>query len=524
MTDEMLDLARANAAKAGATNVEFLKGTIEDIPLPDASVDVVISNCVINLSTDKPAVLAEMFRVLAPGGRIGICDVVAEDHLTADERAERGSYVGCIAGALSRASTSTAWPPPGSPTPTVEFTHEVADRMHGAIIRATKPADGPRGDRTATAQLRSVRRRPAARRRRRPTAATPATPRPPCRPAAAAADERHHARDARHRPGPRRLSVLDRWLPAWILLAMVVGLLLGRFVPGLADALDAVKVGSVSLPIAIGLLVMMYPVLAKVRYDETGHVAGDTPPADHLAGAQLGRRPGADVRAGLAVAARPAGVPHRADHRRPGPLHRHGADLERPGLRRPRGRRRAGRDQLRLPGRSRSAPLGWFYLQVLPGWLGLPTTVGRVLHRAPIAVSVLVFLGIPLLAGFLTRDLGETAQGPRLVREHVPARSSARGALYGLLFTIVLLFALQGDTITDRAAGRGPDRAAAAGLLRAHVRHRHVAGRAPRPRLPADHDAGVHRRRQQLRARHRGRDRRPSASPPGRPWPVSSAR
>ena len=102
MTEEMLDLARANAEKAGATNVEFLKGNIEDIPLPDGSVDVVISNCVINLSVDKPKVLTEMFRVLTPGGRIGISDVVAEDHLTPTERAARGSYVGCIAGALSR--------------------------------------------------------------------------------------------------------------------------------------------------------------------------------------------------------------------------------------------------------------------------------------------------------------------------------------------------------------------------------------------------------------------------------------
>ena len=97
--------------------MEFLKGQIEDIPLPDASVDVVISNCVINLSTDKPAVLAEMFRVLIPGGRIGISDVVAEDHLTPADRADRGSYVGCIAGALSRPSTSTGSPRPGSPTP-----------------------------------------------------------------------------------------------------------------------------------------------------------------------------------------------------------------------------------------------------------------------------------------------------------------------------------------------------------------------------------------------------------------------
>ena len=103
MTEEMLTLARANAAEAGAANVEFLKGEIEALPLPGASVDVVISNCVINLSTDKPAVLAEMFRVLVPGGRIGITDVVAEDHLTAADRAAAGSYAGCIAGALSRA-------------------------------------------------------------------------------------------------------------------------------------------------------------------------------------------------------------------------------------------------------------------------------------------------------------------------------------------------------------------------------------------------------------------------------------
>src|SRR5699024_2651018 len=101
MTDEMLALAEKNKIEAGAENVEFLKGTIEDIPLSDGSVDVVISNCVINLSTDKPAVLAEMFRVLAPGGRIGVSDVVAEDRLTPEERADRGSYVGCIAGAMS---------------------------------------------------------------------------------------------------------------------------------------------------------------------------------------------------------------------------------------------------------------------------------------------------------------------------------------------------------------------------------------------------------------------------------------
>jgi arsenite methyltransferase len=141
MTDEMLDLARANALQAQATNVEFLKGTIEDIPLADESVDVVISNCVINLSVDKPQVLSEMFRVLAPGGRIGISDIVAEDHLTSSERASRGSYVGCIAGALSRTEYLDGLEAAGFTDVTVRFTHQAADGMHSAIVQATKPAD-----------------------------------------------------------------------------------------------------------------------------------------------------------------------------------------------------------------------------------------------------------------------------------------------------------------------------------------------------------------------------------------------
>ncbi|WP_182354784.1 arsenite methyltransferase [Flaviflexus huanghaiensis] len=140
MTDEMLELAESNRAKAGATNVEFLKGTIEDLPLPDDAVDVIISNCVINLSTDKPAVLAEMFRVLAPGGRIGISDVVAEDHLSPADRTERGSYVGCIAGALSRSEYLDGLAEAGFAEEEVTFTHEVAPGMHSALIRAVKPS------------------------------------------------------------------------------------------------------------------------------------------------------------------------------------------------------------------------------------------------------------------------------------------------------------------------------------------------------------------------------------------------
>ena len=138
MTDEMLALARQNAAEAGVTNVHFLKGVIEQIPLPADSVDVVISNCVINLSVDKPAVLTEIARVLKPGGRVGVSDIVAQDHLTAKQRGERGSYVGCIAGALSRSEYVAGLEAAGFEDVSVEFTHEVADGMHGAIVKAVK--------------------------------------------------------------------------------------------------------------------------------------------------------------------------------------------------------------------------------------------------------------------------------------------------------------------------------------------------------------------------------------------------
>ncbi|HEX5251191.1 MAG TPA: arsenite methyltransferase [Gaiellales bacterium] len=140
MTDEMLALARQNARDAGVANVHFLKGLIEQIPLPADSVDVVISNCVINLSTDKAAVLAEISRVLRPGGRLGVSDIVAEDRLTAGERAERGSYVGCIAGALAKAEYEAGLEAAGFEAITVEFTHEVADGMHGAIVKGIKTA------------------------------------------------------------------------------------------------------------------------------------------------------------------------------------------------------------------------------------------------------------------------------------------------------------------------------------------------------------------------------------------------
>ncbi len=144
MTDEMLGLARRNAEEAGVRNAIFLKGVIEAVPLPAESVDVVISNCVVNLSTDKAAVLSEIGRVLKPGGRLGISDVVAEDRVGPEQRAERGSYVGCIAGALSVSEYRAGLEAAGFSDVSVEFTHEVADGMHGAIVKAVRTPGGVR--------------------------------------------------------------------------------------------------------------------------------------------------------------------------------------------------------------------------------------------------------------------------------------------------------------------------------------------------------------------------------------------
>ena len=141
MTDEMLALARKNAAEAGVDNIEFVRGTIESIPLPGASIDVVISNCVINLAADKAAVFREIARVLRPGGRVGVSDVVADDTLSPTERAERGSFSGCIAGALSFSEYRAGLAAVGLVDVTIEPTHAVSDGLHGAIIKATRPLE-----------------------------------------------------------------------------------------------------------------------------------------------------------------------------------------------------------------------------------------------------------------------------------------------------------------------------------------------------------------------------------------------
>ncbi len=166
MTDEMLALAQHNAAEAGATNVEFLKGHIEAIPLPAESIDVVISNCVVNLAADKPSVFAEIARVLRPGGRIGISDIVAEDSLSPEQRAERGSYAGCIAGALSVTEFREGLEAVGLTDVSITPSHTVTEGMISAIIKAEKPATARAVDRPHGIS-RPPRRRSGLLRRRR---------------------------------------------------------------------------------------------------------------------------------------------------------------------------------------------------------------------------------------------------------------------------------------------------------------------------------------------------------------------
>lgn len=248
-------------------------------------------------------------------------------------------------------------------------------------------------------------------------------------------------------PVAKKMSFLDRWLALWILTAMAVGLLLGRFVPGLDRALDSVKIGGISVPIAIGLLVMMYPVLAKVRYDETHRVTGDRKlltlslflnwiagPAFMFTLAWVFLPDLPEFRTGLIIVglARCIAMVFIWN------------DLAC-------GDREAAAVLVAINSVFQVVAfgaLGWFYLQLLPSWLGLETTTAEFSVWA-IVLSVLVFLGIPLLAGFLTRVFGERAKGREWYEETFLPRIGP-WALYGLLFTIVLLFAMQGDAITSQ--------------------------------------------------------------------------
>ena len=245
----------------------------------------------------------------------------------------------------------------------------------------------------------------------------------------------------------KKLSALDRMLPVWIGIAMAVGLLLGRLIPGLGGALGAVELDGVSLPIAIGLLVMMYPVLAKVRYDRLDTVTGDRKlllsslalnwlfgPALMFTLAWLMLPDLPEYRTGLIIVGLARCIAMVIIWN----------DLAC-------GDREAAAVLVAINSVFQVfmfAVLGWFYLSVLPGWLGLEqTTIDTSVWQ--IAKSVLTFLGIPLVAGFLTRRYGEKAKG----RDWYESRFLPKigpWALYGLLFTIVILFALQGDQIISR--------------------------------------------------------------------------
>jgi ACR3 family arsenite transporter len=248
----------------------------------------------------------------------------------------------------------------------------------------------------------------------------------------------------------RRLPTLDRFLPVWIITAMVAGLALGRLIPGLDDVLATVEIGSVSLPIAIGLLVMMYPVLAKVRYDELGHVTADKRllaasiflnwilgPALMFALAWLLLPDLPEYRTGLIIVGLARCIAMVLIWN----------DLAC-------GDREAAAILVAINSVFQIlafAGLGYFYLELLPGWLGLGdgTATGLDVSVWDIAESVLIFLGLPLLAGFLTRTFGERAKGRDWYENRFLPKIGPT-ALYGLLFTIVILFALQGDTITNQ--------------------------------------------------------------------------
>jgi arsenite transporter len=250
------------------------------------------------------------------------------------------------------------------------------------------------------------------------------------------------------------LSVLDRFLPVWIGVAMAAGLLLGRGVPGLNEALDAVQVGGISLPIALGLLLMMYPVLAKVRYDRLGTVTGDRRLL--ISSLVLNWLIGPALMFALAWIFLPDL-----------PAYRTGLIIV--GLARciamvliwndlACGDREAAAVLVAINSVFQVvafAALGWFYLELLPGWLGLGEGTALEVSAADIAQSVLVFLGIPLLAGYLSRKLGERSKG-RDWYEGSFLPKIGPVALYGLLFTIVILFALQGETIASRPARKEP--------------------------------------------------------------------
>ncbi|WP_417509780.1 ACR3 family arsenite efflux transporter [Microbacterium sp.] len=249
------------------------------------------------------------------------------------------------------------------------------------------------------------------------------------------------------RSATRRMSTLDRWLPLWIGLAMIAGLLLGRFIPGVSTVLAHLEVGGISVPIALGLLVMMYPVLAKVRYDRVAAVTGDKKLL--ISSLVLNWLIGPALMFVLAWTF----LPDLPEYR---------TGLIIVGLARciamviiwndlACGDREAAAVLVAINSVFQVvafALLGWFYLTVLPAWLGFDTQ-GLEISVGQIALNVLIFLGVPLLTGFASRWIGERRKGRDWYEERFLPKIGP-WALYGLLFTIVLLFALQGEQVTSR--------------------------------------------------------------------------
>ena len=245
-----------------------------------------------------------------------------------------------------------------------------------------------------------------------------------------------------------RLSALDRYLPVWILFAMAVGLVLGRSFPGLNDSLDAIKIDTVSLPIALGLLAMMYPVLAKVKYSKIGEVAADR----RLMGTSLVLNwiIGPAVMFALAWILLPDLPAYRTGLIIVGLARCIAMVLIWNNLACGNGEAAAVLVALNSVFQVFAyAVLGWFYLQALPEWLGLDTGSALDISMWAIAKTVLIFLGIPLVAGYLSRVWGERVKGIEWY-ETVFLPKIGPVALWGLLFTIVVMFALQGETITSK--------------------------------------------------------------------------
>ena len=247
-----------------------------------------------------------------------------------------------------------------------------------------------------------------------------------------------------------QLSMLDRFLPLLIFAAMALGLILGAVAPGIKDVFNALSIGTVSLPIAVGLLWMMYPVLAKVKYEELGKVSQGLEPVRRVARPELDHRPGHHVRPGLgAFCPISRRLSHRPDHHRPGALHRHGADLEHAGRRRQRVLRGAGGAQLGVPDRhvqSRWPTSTCASCRAGSASQGTAVNIGM----GDIAKSVLIFLGIPLAAGIITRFYSDRAARGKEWYETTFMPRLGPTALIGLLFTIVVMFSMQGDRILSQ--------------------------------------------------------------------------